>query len=192
MRRGEFVGAAAVLGSWLAVRSGRLEPYEARVAAAQRRGGPTVDRVMAHLTDLGSVYGIVGTSAALAATGRPRLARDVAASGGIAWGVAQAAKPLLQRPRPFETGTPMLVSRPAGTSWPSGHSAVAAAIGTTIAATPGPARGARRLLGAGLAAYVGGSRLHVGVHHPTDVVAGFGVGVVAAAVWQRTVRRFLS
>lgn len=188
----EVLAAGAVVGSYLAVVSGQVESVEVRIADARRRGGPVVDEAMAHLTDLGSVYGLAGSAAALALSGRPRLGRDLALSGMLAWGVAQGLKPVMDRPRPFETGTPRLVAIPAGTSWPSGHSAVIAAMATVVVDAAAESRRPRltRWLGLGVAGLVGGSRLHVGVHHTTDVVAGFGVGVLCARLAHR-VRRWL-
>lgn len=185
--RTEVLAAAALLGSWAAVKSGASDAFDLRAGSSPRRGGTGVDRALAHATDLGSVYGLTGTAAALAVSGRTRMATDMLAAGGLAWVLGQSAKPLLDRPRPFESGTPRLVARPAGTSWPSGHSAVAAAMGTVVAANaPGSTRPAvTRGAGVALAAFVGGSRLHVGVHHPTDVVAGWGLGVLCARAWQR-------
>lgn len=185
--RAELAAAAALLGSWAAVKSGVVDGFDAHVGQIPRRGGPRVDIVMAHATDLGSVYGLAGTAAVVTAAGHRRLGRDLVVAGGLAWGLGQAAKRLLDRPRPYETGTPRLVAIPAGTSWPSGHSAVAAAMATVIVEA-GSNSDHPELTGAAglaLAGFVGGSRLHVGVHHPTDVIAGWGVGVLCARAWQR-------
>ncbi|MGY1749198.1 phosphatase PAP2 family protein [Modestobacter sp. SYSU DS0511] len=65
-------------------------------------------------------------------------------------------------------------------SFPSGHAASAAAF-TTGAALESPALGA--LLGP-VALGVGYSRVHVGVHYPGDVVAGFAVGSTLALASQ--------
>ncbi|MCZ2825543.1 MULTISPECIES: phosphatase PAP2 family protein [unclassified Modestobacter] len=76
---------------------------------------------------------------------------------------------------------------PHTSSFPSGHSASAAAF-TTGVALESPVTGA---LIAPLALGVGWSRVHVGVHYPGDVVAGmaFGWGVALASQrWGRTRR----
>ncbi|MFT5223145.1 MAG: membrane-associated phospholipid phosphatase [Glaciecola sp.] len=152
---------------------------------------PSADPLIGIATDLGSVYGIAGISLALAATGRRETAVEVGLAGALAWGLAQGAKPLAKRPRPFESGeTERLVAVPAGTSWPSGHAAVATAMGLAIGAQGGPmARG----LGRALSGFVGLSRVYVGVHHPTDILAGASVGVVAHLTTSQaitTARRF--
>lgn len=178
-------GLVAVAASWTAVRSGRAESLDVglgrRLSRPRGRGG---DVVIAAATDLGSVYAVAGIGGALAVLGRRRAAGSVLAAGAAAWGVAQAAKPLLPRPRPYqgEHGV-RLVAEPAGTSWPSGHAAVAAALAAVLAPRL-PARARRVVAGTSLA--VGWSRVYVGVHHPTDVLAGLGLGTaVGAAVAAR-------
>ena len=178
-----LLAIAAVGGSYLAVRSGAFEDLDHRAAqlAATPRG-PTADRVVGTGTDLGSVYGLTGIATALALSGRRRLATDVAASGLLAWSGAQAVKPALDRPRPYEVdGADRLVAEPAGSSWPSGHVAVAAAVATVLGPLL-PRSG--RLATAAASLAIGTSRLYVGVHHLTDLVAGWGVGVLAANTWR--------
>lgn len=185
------LAVGAVAGSYLLVRSGLGDHLDrqaqARVSAGRSRA---VDQVVATVTDLGSVYGLAGISGALAGAGHRRLATEVAASGATAWIGAQAAKPLLERQRPYERGDlPRLVAPPAGSSWPSGHAAVVAAIaGSVLPELPRRARPA--LVAAALG--VGLSRLHVGVHHLTDLVAGFGVGVLSSVVGRRVVARLMA
>jgi undecaprenyl-diphosphatase len=111
----------------------------------------------------------------------------VGLAGATAWTLAQATKPLLPRERPYQSdGAERLVVEPAGTSWPSGHAAVAAAMAITLGEGRGPA--VRALLGS-LATAVGISRVYVGVHHASDVVAGLGVGIVSAAALRPISRR---
>ena len=179
----------AIAASYTAVRTDRAEPFDRAVAAVLRRPlGPTVDAIVGYGTDLGSVYGLTGASLVLAATGRRETAFDVFGAGSVAWLVAQSNKPVLDRPRPYQQAeAERLVAPPAGTSWPSGHSAVASAIGTAVADHGG--RGATAT-GVGLVGFVAASRIYVGVHHATDPVAGWGIGVISATIWQ-TVRSLL-
>jgi len=174
---------AVVAGSYVLIRSGEADLFDHRARRLIGCGnGPRVDPVVAGLTDLGSIYGLGGIAVSLLMTGRRAAGRDVAAAGAFAWVAAQAIKPLLDRPRPYETGmTRRRVDPPAGSSWPSGHAAVAAATAATLAPRLSPAG---RLVTATGAALVGVSRLHVGVHHATDVSAGLGVGTLAAAAWR--------
>ena len=90
----------------------------------------------------------------------------------------QVLKPVFDRPRPFEVipAVPVIDARPATPSFPSGHAAMAMA---------GAIAGARMLPPAGwvlwpLAAVVSVSRVYVGVHWPSDVVAGALVGFACA------------
>lgn len=186
-----MVGAAAlaaVAGSYLAVRSGHSDALDRPIGrclagAAPRRG----DRIVAVATDLGSSFGLAGVSTVLAVTGRRRAAREVGLAGSLAWALAQGIKPALGRARPYELGTAArLVSPPAGSSWPSGHAAVAAAMAASLASVGG--RPLAPLAAVGAVA-VGASRVAVGVHHASDVVAGLGVGVLAAELGRAILRR---
>lgn len=93
-------------------------------------------------------------------------------------------KPLTNRKRPAIELTPIfrrLRRAPHTTSFPSGHSASAAAFATG-AALEHPVAGA---VLAPLAGTVGYSRIHVGVHHVSDVVAGFALGAGIALATDR-------
>jgi membrane-associated phospholipid phosphatase len=177
------VALSALVGSYLVARSGRGQALEARLGAALLRPrGDRVDRAVAAGTDLGSVYGAAGMATALAAVGRRRLARDVGGAALVAWTAAQVTKPLFGRARPYELdAAARLVAVPAGSSWPSGHAALAAAMASVVARdlTPRARAGV-----AATVALVGLSRAYVGVHHPTDVIGGIGLGVLAATVWE--------
>lgn len=174
------VAAAVVVASYLAVRAGVADRGDRGVegwltSPLEHRG----ERVLAVVTDLGSSFGLAGMTASLALLGRRTAAVEVGSAGAMAWGLAQAVKPALGRQRPYELGTVRrLVSPPAGSSWPSGHAAVGAAMATALVTV-----GDRELATAAAAGAVGigASRIAVGVHHLSDVIAGLGVGVLAAA-----------
>lgn len=88
-------------------------------------------------------------------------------------------KPLTRRNRPLADLTPVvrrLRRPPRTTSFPSGHAASAAAFAAGVG-LEAPALGAAV---APLAAAVGYSRIHVGVHHVSDVVAGAALGTAVA------------
>jgi membrane-associated phospholipid phosphatase len=188
--RTTVLATLAIGGSYLAVRGGvsdRMDAAAGRLAVRVR--APEADRLIGVATDLGSVYGLAGVAGALAGAGHRRLAAQVGVAGVLAWTGAQAAKPLLRRPRPYELGTShRLVAPPAGSSWPSGHAAVAASMAASVLHEL-PRR--HRPLAIVLTAAVGLSRLRVGVHHLTDVVAGFGVGALSATAARSLLRRFV-
>jgi len=170
---------ALLATSAAAVRSGAADTVdlELREAIGTLRS-PARDGFVRVATDLGSLYGVGVVYGLLQLAGRPRTARRVALAGATAWTLAQAAKPLIPRGRPYEVdGAERLVVEPAGSSWPSGHAAVASAVAHALG--QGRGRPTRALLGL-VAAGVGVSRSYVGVHHPSDVIAGHGLGVLAA------------
>jgi membrane-associated phospholipid phosphatase len=92
--------------------------------------------------------------------------------------VDDVVKPFFERPRPFEAMTEITLidARPDSPSFPSGHAAIAVA---------GALAGSRILPFSGamlwpLAAVVALSRIYLGVHWPTDVLAGGLMGLAIA------------
>ena len=134
-----------------------------------------------------------GIAALLAATGR-RKPRTAAAGGLLGIGVASTLvngplKFVWRRDRP-----PILVSGRGGApllplprtfSFPSGHSASAAAFATG-ASMGMPALAPALVPMAGTVAY---SRVHTGVHYPSDVAIGAVIGAGSGVLAARVVRR---
>jgi undecaprenyl-diphosphatase len=128
----------------------------------------------------------LGCSALLAAFGGERGRR--ATENGLAAIVVTSAvvnlvlKPLGNRRRPDRDTHDVPVSRqvemPSSTSWPSGHSASAFAFATGVGAE-WPAAGIPLSVVASMVAY---SRVHTGVHYPSDTIAGTVSGVALAPV----------
>jgi undecaprenyl-diphosphatase len=101
-----------------------------------------------------------------------------------------ALKRVGQRKRPDREGVDVPLARhvqmPTSLSFPSGHSAAAFAFATGV--------GNRLPLVAvplhALAGVVAYSRVHTGVHHPSDVVVGSVVGTILAQLTTRTLRHY--
>ena len=155
---------------------------------------PVLDRVMPALSQAAdfSLLWLV-TAGLMAVSGRPGW-RRAAGRGLAATAVASlttngVAKLAFYRRRPPLDGVPLVrrVRRvPVTTSFPSGHTASAAAFATTVA-LEAPELGPPVAV---LAAGVGLSRVWTGAHYPGDVLAGAGIGVTVALVlrafrWRR-------
>lgn len=97
-------------------------------------------------------------------------------------------KPLAARTRPYELiqGLEILVSRPHDYSFPSGHSANSLTCAWTLFRLAPKKYGVPALV---LAVLIALSRLYVGVHFPTDVLAGVAIGVLLSEVALRALRR---
>jgi undecaprenyl-diphosphatase len=83
------------------------------------------------------------------------------------------AKFLVRRRRPSSSSRPTLIRMPRSTSFPSGHTAAAFAFATG-ACDELPVLATVLIPLASVVAY---SRIHTGVHYPSDVAAGIGIGV---------------
>ena len=152
-------------------------------------GGPGVEAAVMHLSGLGSgaVTALVALISVtfLCLAGRWRYAGLVVAAALGTLLVMMALKGLYDRPRPTIVHA---IDPPGDTSFPSGHSMISTALYLTLATLIARALPHRRLrvftivVGALLAFIIGTSRLYLGVHYPTDVLAGWTVGCCWALV----------
>jgi membrane-associated phospholipid phosphatase len=155
---------------------------------------PTMDeglRRLSRAADHSKLW--LGSSALLAAFGGRR-GRSAAENGLASIALASAVvnlglKPLGNRRRPDRATADVPLARqvamPRSTSWPSGHSASAFAFATGVGAA-WPAAGAPLAVVAALVAY---SRVHTGVHYPSDTIAGTAAGVALAPTAVAAVQR---
>ncbi len=144
------------------------------------------DRYVSVMSDLGEGLGWVAGGAALAMLGGPKGRRagmaTAVASLAATYVVQQRVKPLFRRVRPFVNREARVVGiRPPDHSFPSGHTASSFAAATALAffyprAAP---------LAYTLATGVGMSRVHLGVHFPSDAAVGgvIGIGIGTFSAW---------
>lgn len=144
-----------------------------------------VDAAMRAVTTLGDVrvvllVGIVAVAILATAARRRDLAVVLVMSSAGTWCLVNVTKRLVERPRPPEV-LRLVMAR--GWSFPSGHAGQAAAMYLAVGLLSCiAARGHRFrwvLLGAAtsLAVLIGISRIYLGVHWTSDVVAGWALGV---------------
>jgi undecaprenyl-diphosphatase len=122
-----------------------------------------------------------------AGVGGQRLRRAAVAAGasaGVALIAGQVISRLVDRPRPFAahpSAVHLFAAHAADAGFPSDHATGAFAIAAAVLAYD--RRAGWGLLG--LAALLAAGRVAIGVHYPTDVLAGAGLGALAALVVTR-------
>ncbi|WP_432042384.1 bifunctional phosphatase PAP2/diacylglycerol kinase family protein [Streptomyces cadmiisoli] len=165
----------------------RLLAWDSRLFEfAAARDWPAAEPVLPRLSRSAN-HGVLwfATAGLIAASRTPR-ARRAAVRGIASLALASAAintvgKRSVRRPRPVLDTVPrvrQLKRQPVTTSFPSGHSASAAAFAAGVA-LESPAWGS---VVAPVAFSVAMSRVYTGVHFPSDVLAGAALGVGAAFV----------
>lgn len=164
-------------------------------AAVAATPTPTLDAAMSRLTRAANYSRLsVGAAALLAVaggrTGRRAATRGLASLVVIATAVNVAIKPLARRRRPGRVARAVPLARhvrmPVSRSFPSGHAAAAfgfaGGVGEVLPVAAVPLRA--------LAALVGYSRVHTGVHYPADVLAGALIGTTVAQLTTHALHRF--
>lgn len=188
------------------VHEGEAERFDTAVMQAMRTGedygdpiGPEWFEDMARdVTALGS-FAVLGLATLLTAVGmwlqgnrRTAAVGVVAILGALA--LNQALKSLFDRARPDLVPH---VAKVVTASFPSAHAMLSAVVYLTLGALVAQLQVRRRVKGfviasaVLLALLVGTSRVYLGVHYPTDVLAGWAIGAAWAclgwvgAVWYR-------
>jgi membrane-associated phospholipid phosphatase len=100
-----------------------------------------------------------------------------AALGPVAIGLNYAIKLIVRRPRPVLDGLPSLGGAPSSLSFPSAHATSSFAVATAM--TRVDSLGALALV---LALALSLGRPYLGMHYPSDVLAGAALGIVLGLV----------
>lgn len=153
------------------------------------RGEPVADRVFLRASQLGDwslIWHLLGIVRGIARRRPDQVLALALALGAESLIVNQGIKRLFKRDRPTSDGADGLgVRAPSTSSFPSGHASSAAFAATVLIRWDGRRWMPLWLTVAGL---VGLSRIHVRIHHASDVVAGAVVGHVLARMARRLVR----
>jgi decaprenylphosphoryl-5-phosphoribose phosphatase len=138
---------------------------------------PGRERAVAAFSRLGEQamvwYAICGLGALLDPPQRPVYARAAKTILGV-YAVNQLIKVAVRRRRPRLEGLPPLAGTLSGLSYPSAHSATSFAAARMLS----PALPAEPLYA--LAVALGLSRLYLGLHYPSDILAGAALGAAVA------------
>jgi undecaprenyl-diphosphatase len=170
----------ALLGADAAIMAAIHGPGE------QPSGPGWLTKAALDLTSLGSlaVWSLAVAAAALleAARGRLRLALLMGVSAAMGEGASEIVKQVVHRPRPPTAAALQTF----GLSFPSGHAMMAAVAYLTLGAVAARAErstASRRLLIAlalALVGLIGVTRVYLGAHWPSDVLAGWTLGALWA------------
>ena len=174
------------------VREGDFQPVEERIILALRRPGDPghlrgpgwLEEAARDISALGGVTVLTlltaTTTGYLLLSGRGRLALVIVIAVGGGTILESALKTAFARARPEES---LRLVQVTSFSFPSGHSMLSSVVYLTLGAllartVPRPAQKSF-IIGAalGLSFLVGLSRVMLGVHYPTDVVAGWTLGI---------------
>jgi undecaprenyl-diphosphatase len=164
---------------------GSLDERLLRLARTRGHGTARVERVVAGFSragEHGALWLAIGAGGVLLdAERRSCWARATATVAG-AYALNTLLKLLLRRGRPALPGLEPLTSTVTELSFPSAHAATSFADARSyvrLGLPPGPLYG--------LAVALSLSRLYLGVHYPSDVLAGAALGVVAGGLGCRGV-----
>ena len=151
----------------------------------QLRGNPAIDRLFYAASELGDhalVWHLLATGRAAASLRAERAALRVVVALAIESGLVNGVvKSIFNRSRPIvEQERPLRLRIPRTSSFPSGHASAATMAALLLAdkSRIGPVYGIA-------AALVATSRIHVRIHHASDVAGGVIVGGALGALAKR-------
>ena len=179
-------GVGALFGLGVVVGTGLADPFDAAVIDVVRQ--PSLIGLLGWLrqaTELGSTGAVIAVALGAVLIGMALRRPWLGLSGALTIALASVANSLVKltiaRERP-ELLEPIIEER--GFSFPSGHAALSAVaygvIAVLVARSPLPLLAKQVIAGlmAALVLAVGASRVWLGVHYPTDVLAGWLAGVL--------------
>lgn len=153
---------------------------------------PILDNIMIFITSLGN-GGMIWIAATIALlipkkTRKAGVVSAVALLGSLIIN-NNIVKNIVQRPRPFVTFTDLqiIIPTPSEFSFPSGHTSSSFAAAAVFYRHLPKKIGLPSVILAGL---IGFSRLYVGVHYPTDVIAGVIMGILLSYLAEYLVNLF--
>ncbi|CAN5598887.1 hypothetical protein BH24ACT4_BH24ACT4_20390 [soil metagenome] len=175
---------------WSARLTSHLDGFDDAVDARfdqHLRGSAPVDRLMYSVTELADfslLWHLLAATRGLRSDRDLREAVRVSTVLGVESTVVNGVlKSLFKRERPIpEFARPHHLRIPLTTSFPSGHASAAFCAATLLA---DGRRGPTRAAWYGLAALVASSRVHVKIHHASDVLGGVAIGLVVGQVARR-------
>jgi membrane-associated phospholipid phosphatase len=154
-----------------------LDERGLQLARTWGHGDPQVERVVSAFSRLGEHGGVwLAIGAAGCALDRMRARRWGRALGAVAgtYALNTAIKLAVRRRRPQLAGLPPLTGTPTQLSFPSAHASTSFAAAGLYSRLGLSAPGLYAL-----AAALSASRLYLGVHYPSDVLAGAALGMAA-------------
>ena len=164
--------------------SKRLQRLDRRILRFMRTRGhtPATEGAMKALGtagEWGAVWAVIALAAALADDERRGRWLRAAPAGPVAVGLNYLVKLAVRRDRPRLRGLPPLAGAPSALSFPSAHATASLAAATAM----GRVRPGARLPLYALAGALCLTRPYLGMHYPSDVLAGAALGVAIGAAW---------
>lgn len=134
-------------------------------------------RALGKLGNNGAIWVVVGAVLALIDSGNREAWLICAVLGPVAIGLNFVVKLVVRRPRPVLEGLPPLGGAPSSLSFPSAHATSSFAVATAMTRVE-PVAALAFLLAGALAL----SRPYLGMHYPSDVLAGVVLGIALGLI----------